>query len=110
MRLRRYFGKQKKLRAPLLLRQIVGKSMLPSFKEGGVLVAFGWFKCIKPSDVVIITHDGMEKVKRVHKVRGSKLYVLGDNSEFSTDSRDFGWLPFEAVTAKVIWPKTDDAE
>lgn len=81
--------------------------MLPSFQEGGILVGLSWFAGIKPHDVVIISHEGMEKVKRVHKVRDGELYVLGDNSELSTDSRDFGWLPLEAVTAKVIWPRTE---
>ena len=107
MKLRRYFGKLKRLRSPLLLRQIVGRSMQPSFTEGGILVGFGWFKGVMPNDVVIIHHNGREKVKRVHQVRKGELYVLGDNSELSTDSRDFGWLPLEAVTAKVVWPRTE---
>ena len=81
--------------------------MLPSFQEGGLLVAIGWFTGLRPHDVVIISHEGREKVKRVHKVRNGKLFVLGDNSELSTDSRDFGWLPLEAVTAKVIWPRPE---
>jgi type IV secretory pathway protease TraF len=107
MRLRRYSGKLKKLKPPLLLRHIVGKSMLPSFKDGGILVANRWFMGLKPRDVVVIRHDGLEKVKRVHKVREGELYVLGDNSEQSTDSRDFGWLPLEVVAAKVIWPRPE---
>ena len=107
MKLQRFSGKQKKFKSPILLRHIVGKSMLPSFQEGGLLVAFTWFTGLKPRDVVIIRHEGREKVKRVHKVRGGKLFVLGDNSEFSTDSRDFGWLPLEVVTAKVIWPRVE---
>src|SRR6185437_3035656 len=84
MKLQRFSGKQKKFKSPILLRHIVGKSMLPSFQEGGLLVAFTWFTGLKPRDVVIIRHEGREKVKRVHKVRGGKLFVLGDNSEFST--------------------------
>lgn len=107
MRLQRYFGQLRKLKPPFLLRHIVGKSMLPSYKEGGILVGLGWFTGIKPSDVVIILHEGREKVKRVHKVREGELFLLGDNSKLSTDSRDFGWLPLEVVTAKVIWPRVE---
>lgn len=81
--------------------------MLPSFREGGLLVASGWFKDVKPHDVVIVFHEGREKVKRVHKVRDGELFVLGDNSEQSTDSRDFGWLPLDLVTAKVLWPRVE---
>jgi len=57
--------------------------------------------------VVIIRHNGKEKIKRVHEVADDKLFVLGDNAAASTDSRDFGWLPRETVTAKVIWPRTN---
>jgi hypothetical protein len=78
--------------------------MLPNFQDGGVLIASGWYSRLRKHDVVIIFHEGREKVKRIHKITGDKLFVVGDNSESSTDSRDFGWLPVEAVTAKVIWP------
>ena len=104
MRLPRFSGKRRKLK-PLLLRQIVGKSMLPKFKDGGVLVASGWFGRLRPHDVVIVRHGGREKVKRIREVSGGQLFLLGDNADMSTDSRDFGWLPLETVTAKVIWPR-----
>jgi len=82
--------------------------MLPKFREGGVLIASGWFGQLRPKDVVIIHHDGREKVKRVQGIRGRELFVVGDNGTESTDSRDFGWLPEELVTAKVIWPRSDN--
>lgn len=70
-------------------------------------MASGWFKNLRPRDVVIIMHDGMEKIKRVEQVRAQEVYVLGDNSGVSTDSRDFGWLPATTVRGKVLWPRTD---
>jgi phage repressor protein C with HTH and peptisase S24 domain len=106
MKLPTFFGKQRKLR-PLLLRQIVGTSMLPVLREGGVLVASGWFKKLRPHDIIIIHHQGREKVKRVQAVDGDKLFVVGDNAPQSTDSRHFGWLPLATVRAKVIWPKIE---
>lgn len=123
MKLPRFFGKLRKLksllssikgkrlwgsRKPLLLRQIVGKSMLPKFEDGRVVVASGWFGTLKSDDVVIIKHDGREKIKRIHKIDDDRLYVIGDNAPASTDSRDFGWLPCEIVQAKVLWPRTTD--
>lgn len=109
MKLRRFSGKQRKLK-PLLLRQVVGSSMLPKFREGGILVASGWFSRLRPHDVVIIHHDGKEKVKRIHKVRGDQVYVLGDNGPASTDSRHFGWIAADHVVAKVVWPRVDMRE
>ncbi len=69
------------------------------------MVASGWFKHVKPKDVVIIMHDGMEKIKRIEQVRAQEVYVLGDNPAASTDSRDFGWIASEAVRGKVLWPR-----
>jgi phage repressor protein C with HTH and peptisase S24 domain len=106
MKLSRYFKKRNK-RKPLLLRQIVGSSMMPKLENGRVLIASGWYGNLRPHDLVIINHEGREKVKRVQKINDERLYVVGDNQESSTDSRDFGWLPLDAVSAKVIWPRVD---
>jgi phage repressor protein C with HTH and peptisase S24 domain len=104
MTLRGFFRKPNRLK-PLLLRQIVGSSMLPKLRDGRVLVASGWFGRLRPHDLVIISHEGREKIKRIRHIDNQKLYVVGDNEAASTDSRDFGWLPLEAVSAKVIWPR-----
>lgn len=86
-----------------MVRRIVGASMLPYFQPGRIVL--GWrAKRIRSGDVVIVMHDGLEKIKRVDRVRGDKLYVLGDNADASTDSRQFGWLPMASVKARVVWP------
>ncbi|HEY1835444.1 MAG TPA: S26 family signal peptidase [Candidatus Saccharimonadales bacterium] len=107
MRLPKFSGKPKKLK-PLLLRQIAGKSMLPQFWDGRVVVASGWFGRLRPHDVVIIRHDGLEKIKRIRQINDERLFVVGDNEAASTDSRDFGWLEYAAVQAKVIWPRATE--
>jgi type IV secretory pathway protease TraF len=87
--------------------------MLPRLRPGSLVVALKLpaklRSNIKVGQVVIIDHNGLEKIKRVAKVRGNKkgneVYVLGDNPLASTDSRNFGWLPSSAVRAKVVWPR-----
>jgi phage repressor protein C with HTH and peptisase S24 domain len=79
--------------------------MLPSLRPGSiVLVRYGTGR-IKQGDVVVVGHDGMEKIKRVQCINGSRLFVVGDNKEQSTDSRSFGWLDMSAVRGRVIWPR-----
>jgi len=59
---------------------------------------------LKAGDVVIVSHNGLEKIKRIEKHQGDLIYLLGDNTGSSTDSRDFGWLPAKVILAKVVWP------
>lgn len=78
--------------------------MLPHLVPGKIVLAWG-FGRPKIGDVVILTHDGLEKVKRIAHIEGERLYVIGDNAEASTDSRQFGPVDRTAVLAKVIWPR-----
>jgi type IV secretory pathway protease TraF len=79
--------------------------MLPALPPGHIVVAWGGYKTLRPGDVVIIRHGGLEKVKRVLYTNSDRLFVMGDNQERSTDSRIFGWLHQSVVLAKVVWPR-----
>jgi len=78
--------------------------MLPALPPGKIVIGAVRFGSLQEGDVVIVLHDGLEKIKRIAKIRGDQLFVLGDNPEKSTDSRSFGWLSVTVVRAKVIWP------
>lgn len=78
--------------------------MLPVLPPGTLVWGLGWYKRLKPGDVVIFHHNGKEKIKRIDKLDDAWIYVVGDHEVASTDSRQFGWLPREAIKAKVIWP------
>jgi phage repressor protein C with HTH and peptisase S24 domain len=60
---------------------------------------------LQPGDVVIVSHNGLEKIKRIEQQQGNLLYLLGDNPASSTDSRNFGWVQADSIVAKVVWPK-----
>jgi SOS-response transcriptional repressor LexA len=73
--------------------------------HAGQLVVGRQTRELKPGDVVIVSHNGLEKIKRIERQQGDLIYLLGDNPGASTDSRDFGWLPAKTIVAKVVWPK-----
>ena len=78
--------------------------MLPRLIPGKIVLACGLGR-LKIGDVVILTHDGLEKIKRIARIDGNQLYVLGDNSAESSDSRQFGAVNRAYVIARVIWPR-----
>jgi phage repressor protein C with HTH and peptisase S24 domain len=93
------------MRKIFLIRRIVGSSMLPTLKENHVVLAIGIFNNLSENDLVLFEHEGMDKIKRIHKIDDNKLFVVGDNTEVSKDSRVFGWIPISLVKGRVIWPR-----
>jgi phage repressor protein C with HTH and peptisase S24 domain len=71
----------------------------------GQLVVGRFTRELRPGDVVIVSHNGLEKIKRIQRQQGDLIYLLGDNPGASTDSRDFGWVQAKHIVAKVVWPK-----
>lgn len=79
--------------------------MTPTLLPGRLVVIWGWHVRLKPGQVVVIRHKGVEKIKRIAVKDNGALYVIGDNQDVSTDSRHFGWLPRRLVVGRVIWPR-----
>lgn len=88
----------------LIIRRIRGGSMAPSLRTGQLILAVKKLK-FGPGNVVIFEHKGLEKIKRIREHNEGKIFVIGDNPEVSTDSRQFGWLSETVVVARVIWPR-----
>ena len=78
--------------------------MAPSLHAGQFVIG-RQTRELQPGDVVIVSHNGLEKIKRIEKRQGDLIYLLGDNPAASTDSRQFGWVQANSIVAKVIWPK-----
>jgi nickel-type superoxide dismutase maturation protease len=89
----------------LIIRRVIGDSMLPGIAPGMIVIGWGRLKGLRRGDVVILSHNAMEKIKRIDQIDGDELYVLGDNLAASTDSRQFGWIDRKQVLARVIWPR-----
>ncbi len=90
-------------KSKFILRRVVGESMLPTLKPGELLLGINT-KRIMPGDIVIVNHNGLDKVKRVKEVNKDSVYILGDNPKKSSDSRDFGFIDRSKIIARVIWP------
>ncbi len=89
----------------ILLRRVAGASMAPAL-PAGTLVLAALPGLARAGRVIVFTFDGREYIKRVHNTDPARgVYVLGDNADASTDSRDFGWVPHNAVQGIVLWPR-----
>lgn len=96
----------------LIFRRVAGLSMLPALRPGQLIVAVRILRLpwrgvagLQPGQVVVLEHEGLEKIKRVSRVRDGRVFVVGDNLSASTDSRHFGWLSYEAVRGRVVYPR-----
>jgi len=78
--------------------------MTPTLHEGRI-VLIRPFRTLRVGEVVIIHHDGLEKIKRITMLEDGMVFVTGDNPQQSTDSRSFGWLPEDLVLGKLLWPR-----
>lgn len=85
-----------------LLRKVDGLSMAPAYGHGEIVLAVRFLKKPRVGDIVIVRHHRVEIMKRVHQLEDDKVYLLGDNPEESTDSRQFGWLPIASIIGVVV--------
>ena len=84
--------------------------MFPTLKPGQDIISFNWAylgKKPKIGDIVVIKQDGKELVKRIQKVDGRRIFVTGDNSEKSTDSRHFGTVNVDQIVGKMVYASNE---
>lgn len=90
-----------------MIRRVKGASMHPTLPHGKIVLALK-HKKPKVGDVVIVKHHKVEVLKRIHDIQGELAYLLGDNPDESTDSREYGWLPLKSIMGVVMGGGRDD--
>lgn len=75
--------------------------MHPSLKDGQIVIVKRKIKKLRIGDIVMITNNGHELIKRIADISSGEVYVLGDNIMSSTDSRNFGWIKLSDVVGVV---------
>jgi phage repressor protein C with HTH and peptisase S24 domain len=78
--------------------------MLPTLHQGEIVVAIKT-KQVTGGDVVIAKLDNREVIKRVIGINNGAYYLVGDNSEQSTDSRTKGTVTRADILGRVVWPR-----
>ncbi len=85
-------------------RLVQGTSMVPAYRPGQTILVSN-NRSVKVGDVVVAFMNGREVLKRVTGQQDGQVFLEGDNSEHSTDSRQHGWLVDRHIFGKVVWPK-----
>jgi len=81
--------------------------MVPTLRDGDfVLVRRVRPDRVRAGDVVVARHpgraDGLPVVKRAARREGAGWWLLSDNEFVTSDSREFGAVPAEAVLARAV--------
>jgi signal peptidase I len=89
--------------------KVDGISMLPTFNDGEIFLVRKTNYEIKVGEIYLFEVEGYGYlIKRLNKIQTTpynghtSYFILGDNSEDSIDSRDFGYLPENSVKGKII--------
>lgn len=91
------------------VKMICGDSMLPTFKDGEIVILKKKDYSFYPGNVyAFYDPDGTPCIKRLYKLSSNKangdiyLFFIGDNLDKSCDSRDFGFIHPSKVIGEVI--------
>lgn len=89
----------------------VGTSMEPTLTSPAIIIStkFPWKDIsnnLRLNDLIICKNPlnfNQLIIKRIKEIHPTGIYVLGDNSRTSVDSRFYGLIPNSLIMAKVIY-------
>jgi nickel-type superoxide dismutase maturation protease len=94
------------MKAPISRFTVYGNSMIPTLHSGQDVLSFNWAyigRKPKVGEIIVLSLNGRDLIKRIEKIMGDEVWVMGDNRAESTDSRDFGTVAIESVVGKVVY-------
>lgn len=84
------------------LRRVHGPSMLPTYRDGAVVVATNLI-IPRVGSVVVAKLASEEVIKRVRSItEAGKFYLVGDNHAESVDSREYGPVKRSDIIGVVL--------
>jgi len=79
-----------------------GLSMVPNLGYGDeVVIRYG--ARIAVGDVIAFRRAGQNDIKRVESISDEGIFVVGDNSMASLDSRNYGLIRHDQVLGKALF-------
>lgn len=91
--------------------EVAGHSMLPSLRPGDRLLTVPAVRCLLRCGALVIVEDpgqdGHLVIKRLVRLAGDQVTVVGDSARHSTDSRHWGPIARARVRRVVVcrWPQ-----
>lgn len=93
--------------------EVDGDSMSPTYRDSEFLLGYRFFpkEKLKVGDVIVYKRPSEHicVIKRIARITSSiynendlLFYCLGDNSQKSYDSRDYGYIPQKDIVCKII--------
>ncbi len=80
----------------IFVRRVAGDSMSPRLRPGDVIIGVV-SKKYRVGDIVIVNNGEREVIKRIKRIEPKGIWIVGDNSAHSTDSRHFGLISKSAI-------------
>ena len=86
----------------LYMRFIKGNSMYPTFNAGEAFFISSKYTLQEGKVYVFLSPlNNTPVVKRLHRIRNGDLYFVGDNTNDSLDSKDYGYVSTKAVIGEA---------